>query len=162
MNKKWPIIIGIAVALVFSIYPIRYANAFCCMGIILAGMQGAVLRGRAQGFKLETTHALRVGASIGFGAAVIMLLINTLIGLTLKNWIVFDPVPSFMYTFFFRLIEGVIDIAGNAPSFTDYGGPGPMARFLFQIPSNVLFGGIGGAIGASLFRQETPIFQDPE
>lgn len=159
MKSKWPIIIGIAVVMVFSIYPIRYANAFCCLGVILGGMQGAVIKGKGQGLKLETTHALRLGASIGLGAAIFTVLLNLLIHLVSAGFIVFDPIPSIMYTFFFRLFEGIIDIAGNAPSYTEDGGPGPFARFVFQIPSNVLFGAIGGAIGASLFKQETPIFK---
>jgi len=108
---------------------------------------------------LETTHALRIGAYIGLGSALVMLVLNLMASLLGSNAILFDPVPQFMYTFFMTLIKSVIDIAGNAPSLSQDGGPGPIGRFLFQLPSNLLFGAIGGAIAASLFKRETPIFR---
>ncbi|MDA1029498.1 MAG: hypothetical protein O3B41_10675 [Bacteroidetes bacterium] len=146
--------------LVFSIYPIRYANAFCCLGVVAGGLQGAFLVGRNEEIKLETTYAIRFGAFIGFLAAAIMFGFNLVIGYWWSGGFIFDPVPQFLYTFFLALIEGVIGIAGNAPELTVDGGPGALGRFLFQIPSNVLFGGIGGAIASSLYKRQTTLFKE--
>ena len=147
--------------LVFSIFPIRYANAFCCLGVVVGGLQGAVIRGKNQGLKLEVTHAIRIGALIGICAAVVTMLINLVIGLWWSGSVVFDPVPQFMYTFFLSLIEGVVGIAGDSPTWSLDQGPGIWGRFIFQLPSNILFGGIGGAIASSLFKEETPISRTP-
>ncbi len=159
MKKAWPIFFGIVVILVFSLYPIRYANSFCCLGVIVGGLQGALLVGRGEGIRLETTYAMRFGASIGLAAAVVMLGLNLLIGFWWNGDLIFDPVPQFLYTFFLRLIEGIIGIAGDAPQLTVNGGPGLWGRFLFQLPSNILFGGIGGAIASSLYKQQTTLFK---
>jgi hypothetical protein len=162
MTKFWPLFFGVAVILVFSIFPIRYANAFCCLGVIVGGLQGALIRGRGQGFRLEVTHAIRLGSIIGALAAVVTLLLNLGINLWWNGALIFDPIPQFLYTFFLRLIEGIMDIGGNSPNWSTDDGPGLIGRFLFQLPSHVLFGGIGGAIAASLFKQETPISRETQ
>ena len=162
MRQIWPIFFGVLVILVFSIFPIRYANAFCCLGVIVGGFQGALLRGRGQGLKLEVTHAIRIGVYIGVVAACVSLVLNLLIGLWWQGSIVFDPIPQFLYTFFLRLLEGIMGIAGDSPTWSSDSGPGVVGRFLFQLPGHMLFGGIGGAIAASLFKQETPITRSPE
>jgi len=158
MNKVWPVFWGVVVVLVFSLYPIRYANAICCLGMVVGGIQGVVLTARSQDLKVEATHAIRVGVYIGVASAVVILLINLLFSSVFGfTNAALDPVPQFGYTFLLSLVEGFIGIAGDAPSLTVDGGPGLVGRFVFQIPVNALFGGIGGAVGASLFRQETPI-----
>lgn len=162
MKQFWPIFFGVAVVLVFSIFPIRYANSFCCLGVVVGGLQGVLIRGRNQGLKMEVTYAIRVGVFIGAVAAFVTLILNLFIGLWWSGSIVFDPIPQFLYTFFLRLLEGIMGIAGDSPTWSNDSGPGVIGRFLFQLPSHMLFGGIGGAIAASLFKQETPISRSPE
>ena len=158
MSKIWPVFLGVVVVMVFSLYPIRYANALCCLGLVVGGIQGVVLTARTQDLKIEVTHAMRIGIYVGVLSAVVIFVINVLFALlfSFPN-AVLDPVPQFGYSFLLSLVEGFIGIAGDAPSLTVDGGPGLFGRFVFQIPVNALFGGIGGAIGASLFREETPI-----
>ena len=152
------ILIGVLVVMIFSIYPIRYANALCCLGLVVGGIQSVLLTARSQDLKIEVTHAMRLGIYVGLLSAVVILGINLLINLIVEVSVpVFDPIPQFGYSFLLSLLDGVLGIAGDPPSLTVEGGPGYVGRFFVQIPVNALFGGIGGAIGASLFRQETPI-----
>jgi len=70
---------------------------------------------------------------------------------------VLDPFPEFIYRFLYAFAANFIDIAGDPGSLADTV-PGIFARFVIQLFSNALFGAFGGAIGASLFRQEPPVF----
>ena len=158
MSKIWPVFLGVAVVMVFSIYPIRYANFLCCLGLVVGGIQGVVLTARMQDLKIEVTHAMRIGIYVGVFSAIVIFLANVVVSFLFSfPDAALDPIPQFGSTFLLGLSEGVFSIAGDAPSLTVDGGPGHLGRFLFQIPVNALFGGIGGAIGASLFREETPI-----
>ena len=158
MTKWWPIFWGVVVVLVFSLYPIRLANSLCCLGLAVGGLQASVVTAKNQGLQIETTHAIRLGALVGLVAAVIMLLVNMLFQWVFASTtIALDPIPQFGYSFLVSLLEGFFSIAGEAPTWSLDGGPGAVGRFFVQLPVNALFAGIGGAIGASLFRQETPI-----
>ncbi len=159
MKRIVPIASGIVVILLFSIYPIRLADSFCCLGIVLGGLVGAVLVGRNQDDRMESTAALKIGARIGVYAAVVILLLNILFGNTSADSVALDPIPGFIYRFFSAMALGVVDIAGDSTPSANLL-PDAWWRFIFQLISNALFGAFGGAIGASLFHQEPPIGEE--
>ena len=156
MKKIIPTAAGIMLILAFSIYPVRLADSFCCFGIVLGGLLGAVLAGRTDNDRLESTRALKIGAGIGVYSAIVVLFLNVLFGATSSDSVVFDPIPGFIYRFFSSMASGIMGIAGDTTPSANLL-PDVWWRFIFQLFNNALFGAFGGVIGASLFRQEPPI-----
>lgn len=148
--------LGAVVILVFSVWPVRTANTFCCFGVVLGGYLAATVTGKTQGAMIESTVGIRVGALAGLLASIAAVML-TLVG----NWLwvdapIFDAIPEVVYDFVYPLWDGIMDISAGSSTETSTG-PGFLWRVLFQIPINALFGGFGGAIAASMFQKEPPL-----
>ena len=158
MKRLIPISLGVLVILVFSFWPIRLSNSICCLGVALGGLLGASYVGRSEGGQLDSALGIRLGASVGVAAALVTLLINLFIWPTAQGDApTVDPVPGFMYSAILGVFHGIRDLASDAPGVMDPSGPGLVTRFVFQFFSNALFGAFGGAVAASLFREEPPV-----
>jgi hypothetical protein len=141
---------GLAIALLSTSY-IGLINCFCCAGIILGAMFGVRHYTSLHGITIASGEGATIGALAGLLGGVIAFFLNLLlaaIGLDANEAImnvmlsIFrDYMPPEQYETFMEQRE-------RSPGAGEY-----VFNFFLGITVSSIFGAIGGAIGAALFKK---------
>ncbi len=153
-----PLVTGVVVVLLFSVawpIPIRSVNGFLCLGVILGGFVAGMVQAKANDNTLESTRGLKLGARVGFTAALIIILVDLLFeyvdfGQGARAGIdVLDPIPKYIYAAIYGIWDGLLDLVSRDEGPDGLEWPGRIARYIILVVSTSLFGSFGGGIAAS-------------
>ncbi|MBO6575998.1 MAG: hypothetical protein JJ896_09880 [Rhodothermales bacterium] len=165
-----PLITGVAVVLVFSIawpLPIRGVNGFLCFGVVLGGFVAGTKAAKANDNRLESVRGLKLGAKVGFVAALIVILVDLLVEYTALGGDqagvdYLDPIPRYIYATIYGIWDGLLDMVARDEGRDGLEWPGRIARYTILIASTVLFGAFGGAVAASTYAIQPSLDEEPE
>ena len=154
------ILFGALVMMVFSVWPFRLANALCCGGIIGGGAVAALQLGRSQGGRLDSVAGIAIGIRTGLVAALLALALN--LALWISNLRLpgpngyADAWPAFMFSFAEIMWDSLRNIASDPTISTADVDPTIFEHFVLTLIANVLFGALGGALGAASLPGDDP------
>lgn len=144
--------IGIAVALLFSVWPFVHVNALCGLGIMLAAALALYLQGKSH--EPTAAEARMTGLVIGIGTTVVALLLN-IVFLMMGSTMATDAIPNYIYQFFSSIFEGVQGITTSDGGVV-YEAPSLAVRFFSNLLLNTLSALIGAALAQFFFFKKRP------
>jgi hypothetical protein len=150
-NKLQPALLGGAFIGVFSVLPVISAgNACCCLWVIVGGMLAAYLMQQNHPQPVTAGDGAAVGALAGLIGACVDLAIS--IPLSLLT----GPMQR-------RMLEGFMaeraDIPPQVRDMIEQMAAGPLAigiGFSLMVVAGLIFGTLGGVLGAMLFKKSPP------
>ncbi len=154
-NKLQPALMGGLVIGVLSSLPLISAgNCICCMWVIGGGVVAAYLLQQNQSTPISTGDGAIVGLLAGLIGAGVSLLISIPVGL------MFGPMQA-------EWMQRMTSSAGDVPpelrpwieNMAQSGGftiIGALFGFVFMVVAGVIFGSLGGMLGALFFKKDGP------
>jgi hypothetical protein len=147
-----PALIGGLVVGVLSALPlISAANICCCLWVVSGGVAASYLLQQDR----DAPITLGDGALVGLMAGIVGAFVSLVLSI---------PITIALAPFQQRLIEQLINSGTLPPDFQDYmsgavGGTAGLAiGFFFMLIAGIIFGTLGGLLGAAIFRKpQTPI-----
>ena len=154
-SKLQPALLGGLFIGVLSALPfISAGNCFCCMWVIGGGVVAAYLLQQNQAAPISASDGAVTGLLAGLIGAVVSLIISIPVGL------IFGPMQA-------AWMERVSSSAGDVPpelrpmleAMQQSGGfsiIGALFGFIFMLFAGVVFGALGGLLGALFFKKDGP------
>lgn len=146
-SKQQSILIGGVVVGILSTSVIGLINLICCAGVIIGGMAGVWHYTSTHGLTIEASEGAVIGALSGVLGAIIAGIL-TYILMTLGLDIAQNIQQSILENYGGNLSAEELEAM--------QGGTGPLVYalgVLFNVVVYAIFGAIGGAIGASVFKK---------
>ncbi len=132
---------------------ISLGNCFCCMWVIGGGVVAAYLLQQNQTTPITTSDGAVVGLLAGLIGAGASLLISIPIGL------MFGPMQA---EWMERMAQSAGDVPPEVRGWLDAAGEGGFSmlgvfmNFVFMLFAGVIFGALGGLLGALFFKKDGP------
>lgn len=150
-DRLQPALLGGLLTGVLSALPVVSAgNCCCCLWFIAGGVLAAYLRQQNLPYQIAASE----GAIVGLIAGVIGGVVATI--LTIPIEMMMGPLQQQMID---RMMSGNPDMPPEAREMMErftMGGAAKVVQFGFNLVAGIVFGLLGGLLGASIFKKNTP------
>jgi hypothetical protein len=153
-SKLQPVLLGGIVMGVLSALPIVNIGNCCCLWVISGGALAAYLLQQNQSMPITSGD----GATVGLMAGIVGAVVHTVVSIPVT--LLMGPIQS-------RFMERILQNAGDVPPEMQpifeslrHGGAFSIVAlvigFMFMLVVGIIFGALGGLLGATMFRKDVP------